>query len=599
MIYKLNLQNNIIKFVLLQYKTTGNIPVRFFMLLSLHIKNLAIVDDLTIEPAPGYNAITGETGAGKSIIIGALNLVLGERAYHELIRDGCDSCSVEAEFDVSKLSDFINNLLQQNGIEPCQNNLLILKRIISKSGPNRQFINGSAAPLNLLAEIGQWLVDIHGPHDHQSLLKPVCQIDILDAFCKLNDLRKKYSDTLNLRNDLITKRQSLAMDEHECARQIDLLKFQINEIESAQLKPEEEEQLESEYNRAKHSAKLIELSSQISSILDGDEDSIISKLGSITRLAREISKLDPNNHSFVEQLQNIAEQFNEIKLSIANYIENIDINQEKLLEMEERINIIHSLKKKYGNSIKDILSFKEQAQEKLNYLENRNSEILRLSNEIQKTEDEIWALAMSISKQRKKKIPELCSLVELQLEQVGFKNCKFNISCNTISKDQAFSQTSISHNGFDNIEFLFAPNKGEQLKPLRAIASSGELARVMLAIKTVLANIDPVLVMVFDEVDANIGGETAVAIGKKMSQISKARQVICITHLATVASAAQTHFKVTKMEKNNRTVAVIKPLNHEERIKEIARMLGGESITAINHAKAILSIHNQKSKAPS
>ncbi len=559
------------------------------MLTTLRIKNLALVANLTLELQPGYQAITGETGAGKSIIIGALNLVLGERADRTLIRSGSDACSVEAVFDISRLRVPLKSFLEENGLEPCEENQLILKRTFTAAGTNRQFINGSPTTLGVLASLGEWLVDIHGPHDHQSLLHAAKQLAILDAFGNLQSRREAFAALVNRRNALESEKAALIIDERTYAQQLDLLRHQSNEITAARLQPGEEALVQEAYQRASNAAKLLELSQSALALLSEDEASLIAQAGLLGRTLQELHRIDPTAAELVAQHEQAVLNLRELQGGLSHYADKVDLDPARLQELEERLNLIHSLKRKYGASIEDVIAFGDTARQQLQKLEQRETELSRLNAELKKIDAEIWRVGQDLSAQRRKVIPQLNKAVVKQLKDLGFAQSHFDVTISTVAADSSpTTGASLSLSGMDTIEFQFAPNVGEPARPLRAIASSGEMARVMLALKTVLAQVDEIPVLVFDEVDANVGGETANAVGEKMEQIARQRQVLCITHLAPVAAHATAHFVVTKQIKEGRTLSEITLLSKKDRITELARMLGGQSDAARKHAEALL-----------
>jgi DNA repair protein RecN (Recombination protein N) len=563
------------------------------MLTTLRIKNLALVPDLTLELQPGCNVITGETGAGKSIIIGALNLVLGGRADRSLIRSGSDSCSVEAVFDVKKLRAPLKSFLEENGLEPCEENQLVLKRTFTSAGTNRQFVNGSATTLNVLATIGEWLVDMHGPHDHQSLLHPAKQLAILDAFGRLEKEREEFGEFVQRRAALEAEKSALVVDEKTYAQQLDLLRFQVQEISAARLQPDEEKSVEENFQRASNAAKLLQLSQSALDILSENENSLLTQAGAIGRTLQELQRVDSGAANLLELHAQAAGAWRELQSELSRYAEKADVDPAQLQQLEERLNLLHSLKRKYGSTLAEVIAFCDEAKIKLESLESRDTELARINSELQKVDAEILKAGQSLSENRKKIIPQLAKAVGKQLEDLGFKQGKFEVNQKVDARSEKLGDTNSQlltpgFSGFDSIEFQFAPNPGEPAKPLRAIASSGEMARVMLALKTVLAAEDEIPVLIFDEVDANVGGETANAVGEKMKQIAAKRQVICITHLPQVAAPADAHYVVTKLIKDGRTISEIGLLTKKERVTELARMLGGQTDAARKHAEALL-----------
>jgi DNA repair protein RecN (Recombination protein N) len=559
------------------------------MLTTLRIKNLALVEDLTLELRPGYNVITGETGAGKSILIGALTLVLGERADRALIRTGSDVCSVEAVFDVSGLKTPLGTFLADAGLEPCEDGQLVLKRSFTSAGANRQFVNGSPTALTVLAELGGWLVDIHGPHDHQSLLHPGRQLAILDSFGNLDAQREEFAALVRRRTGIEAEKASLIVDERTYAQQVELLRFQTNEITNARLQPDEDRQIEQGYHRASNSARLLQLNQVALDLLSENEGCLLAQAGAIGRTLQELERLDPSAKTLIEIHNQAVSLLKDLQGAFSHYGDRIEVDPERLRQLEERLDLLHSLKRKYGPSLGEVLAFGEEARRRLVSLEQRDAELARLNAELEKLSADALAAGKALSARRRKLIPQLSKAVNRQLADLGFTQSRFELALTTL--DEAQSKLHAAHlglHGIDTLEFQFAPNPGEPIRPLRAIASSGELARVMLALKTVLAAEDQIPVLVFDEVDANVGGETAHAVGDKMRQIAQKHQVLCITHLPQVAAPASAHFLASKQSKAGRTVSHIELLEKRDRVSELARMLGGQTGAARRHAEELL-----------
>jgi DNA repair protein RecN (Recombination protein N) len=550
----------------------------------LRIKNLALVTDLTLCLRPGCNVITGETGAGKSIIIGALNLLLGERADRTLIRGGCDSCSVEAVFEARERRAALDKFLQDNGLEPCAEGELILKRVFTAAGANRQFVNGSPATLQVLAALGRDLVDMHGPHDHQSLLDPARQRDILDAFAGLGGLRGQFAALAGRVRELDAEKAALIVDERAYAQQLDLLRFQASEISAAKLQADEEARQEQEYQRASNAARLLELSQEALNTLCERDTSLLVQAGELGRTLQALQRIDSGAQNLLAAHEQAAAAWRDLQTDLRRYADGIDLDPGRLHQMEERLNLIQSLKRKYGGTLEEVIAFGAEAGRKLQKLEQREAELGRINQEREKVAGELWQAGKELSAQRCKAVPRLARAAMKQLHDLGFQQSHLDITVNTADCLPAHAVS-----GLDEIEFQFAPNPGEPARPLRAIASSGEMSRVMLALKTVLAEEDEIPVLVFDEIDANVGGETAVVVGEKMRRIARRRQVICITHLPAVAAAAESHFVVTKRLEGGRTVSEITLLDKENRAGEIARMLGGQTEAARRHAEAMLA----------
>jgi len=550
----------------------------------LRIKNLALVTDLALTLRPGFNAITGETGAGKSIIIGALNLLLGERADRSLIRGGCDQCSVEAVFEMEPRPGPLSRFLDDNGLEPCADGQLILKRVFTAAGANRQFINGSPTTLHVLAALGRELVDIHGPHDHQSLLDPARQRDILDAFAGLVPLREKFAALASHVRALAAEKASLIVDERTYAQQLELLRFQCAEISSAKLEAGEEERLGQEFQKASNAARLLELTQSALNTLSEQDNSLLTQAGELGRSLLTLQRIDGGGENLVATHEQALAAWADLQAALRRYAEGIDLDPAHLPQLEERLNTLHSLKRKYGATLAEVIAFGDEAARKLLALEQRETELARLNAEQEKLAAELWRVGRDLSAQRRQALPKLSRAAEKQLSDLGFQQSRLEITLKTADSLDGNPTT-----GLDDLEFQFAPNPGEPARPLRLIASSGEMSRVMLALKTVLAGEDEIPVLVFDEIDANVGGETAAVVGGKMRQIARRHQVICITHLPAVAAEAKFHYVVAKRLEAGRTISEITLLKPDERVHEIARMLGGQTDPARRHAAALLS----------
>jgi len=547
----------------------------------LRIKNLALVEDLEWEIAPGFTAITGETGAGKSIIIGALQLLLGERADKSLVRTGAETCTVEAIFQDNDFAKW-NARFEESGIEPCDNDL-ILKRSLSLSGTNRQFINGSPTTLANLKELGDDLVDLHGPHDHQSLLSPDRQLDLLDAFANTDEARQKFGKIFRQLRALEAEHAALNTAETAREQELDLLRHQVNEIASTNLSAEEEAQIESRYRLASNSRRLIEIASAVATKLSEADDAILSQLGETQKLLRELEKLDPSMATVANTHETVVVELSEIARDLSRYAENLDLDPEQLTILEERVSLFETLKRKYGATISEVIAFGDRAAERMRKIEGRDEELQRLTSEIAIHSAELRWAGEALRKLRAKAAPKLSEMVRRNLRDLGFKQSQFEAKMSEMETPRA--------SGFDAVDLLFSPNPGEPLKPMRAIASSGEISRLMLAIKSTLAAQDAVPLLVFDEIDANVGGEIAHAVGARMRELAKRHQVLCITHLPPVAAAATSQFVVTKEVRGGRTFTQLREVSGKARRQEIARMLGGKSDEALKLAATMLDQH--------
>ena len=544
----------------------------------LRIKNLALVEDLEWEIAPGFTAITGETGAGKSIIIGALQLLIGERGDKSLVRTGAEMCTVEAIFQGNDFAKW-NARFEESGIEPCDNDL-ILKRSLSLSGTNRQFINGSPTTLANLKALGDDLVDLHGPHDHQSLLSPDRQLDLLDAFAAAGDTREKFAKIFRQLRALEAEHAALNTAETAREQELDLLRHQVNEIASANLSAEEETQIEARYRLASNSRRLIELASTVATKLSEADDAILSQLGETQKLLRDLEKLDPAMATAASTHETAIVELSEIARDLGRYAENLDLDPEQLAALEQRVSLFETLKRKYGATISEVIAFGERAAERMRKIEGRDEELQRLVNEIATHSEALRQAAERLRKLRTKAAPKLSEMVRRNLRDLGFKQSQF---------EARMSEALVARaSGCDAVELLFSPNPGEPLKPMRAIASSGEISRLMLAIKSALAAQDAVPLLVFDEIDANVGGEIAHAVGARMRELAKRHQVLCITHLPPVAAAATSQFVVTKEVRGGRTFTQLREVSGKARREEIARMLGGKGDEALKLAATML-----------
>jgi DNA repair protein RecN (Recombination protein N) len=544
----------------------------------LRIKNLALVEDLEWPMAPGFIAVTGETGAGKSIIIGALQLLLGERADKSLIRTGTEVCSVEAIFFGDDLQR-LNPQLVEAGIEPCESDLIV-KRTLSNSGNNRQFVNGSPTTLSILKNLGDELIDLHGPHDHQSLLSPDKQLALLDSFAHAQEQLGEYRNHYLQMQTLVAEHAALNTAETAREQELDLLRHQISEISAANLVAGEEEEIEARYKLASNSKRLIELASAIARRLSEADDSVLSQLAETQRLLRELEKIDNSIAQFSSAHAAGVIELSEIARSLSSYAEKLDLDPAQLSALEQRVSLFETLKRKYGGSIAEVIAFGERAAERLRKIEGRDAELERLSGEVEIARTNLSRAGEALRKLRVKVAPKLSENIRHNLRDLGFRQSKFEVKLAALDEPRP--------NGFDSVELLFSPNPGEPLKPLHTIASSGEISRLMLAIKSALAAHDEIPVLVFDEIDTNVGGEIAHAVGAKMQTLGRDHQVICITHLPQVAATASSHFVVTKEVVRGRTFSNLQEVTAKARREEIARMLGGKSESALQLAASLL-----------
>jgi DNA repair protein RecN (Recombination protein N) len=548
------------------------------MLTLLKIRNLALVDELVWELGPGLIGVTGETGAGKSVIVGALKLVLGERADKALIRTGEDTCTVEAVFELRDASE-INAVLAEGGLDACDDGSLIVRRVIGQSA-NRQFVNDSPVTLNLLKRLGEHLVDLHGPHDHQSLLSTERQLSMLDAYAGSDASLDAYRSAWRSWRDKVSELEDLRLAESASTQELDLLRHQVTEIDAAQLKPDEEDDIADRYRRASNSTRLVELSGAAAAALGADDGGVLSHLVEVQRLVRDLEKLDPSIRERTQGLENAVMELQELERSLADYAEDLDIDPAEASRLEERVNLFETLKRKYGGDLAAVLAQRDRAAARLDAVENRGERLEQLGAEAAALREATDKAGLSLSAKRKKAAPKLAKEISGQLKDLGFKQSSFEL--------QVVSNKEPGSSGLEGIEFLFGPNPGEPLQPLRQIASSGEISRVMLAVKSALAEQDATPLMVFDEIDANVGGEIARAVGKKMAVLGARHQVVAITHFPQVAALAARHYVVEKEVAGGRTRSRLFPVSGEGRIAELVRMLGGGGESARAMAASLL-----------
>lgn len=559
------------------------------MLSLLKIRNLALIDELLWEPGEKLTGITGETGAGKSVIIHALKLVLGDRADKSVIRSGETSCIVEAVFDLGTLasspkspapSSPLDILLDDAGLPPCENGQLILKRILTPSS-NKQFVNNSPATLTLIKAIGEHLIDLHGPHDHQSLLSPEKQLVMLDLYAGLQEDRVAYSA-------LWDRRQAAAKHYHDLkdardlsALELDLLRHQLVEIESADLENENEATLHDQWQRSRHAGRLLDITRRILSSLQGEDSSLSARLSALLRDAHELERYDASTSSMLAPLSECHALIADLEHALSRYLSSLDTDPEEALRLEDRLNLIESLKRKYGTTLSDIITYGHSVRERLDSVEHRQDLVSAALTALQEADATLLGAARALSRKRRKALSGLEQNISTHLKDLGFFQSLIRID---LSPTEDPTPT-----GIDKVEFLISPNPGEPPKPLRHIASGGEMARIMLAVKSSLAEQDSTPLLVFDEIDANVGGEVARRVGEKMAALGQRHQVIAITHFPQVAALADRHFLVAKNVTQGRTVSKISELIGKNRVLELVRMLGGGGDSAHRHAEELLS----------
>lgn len=559
----------------------------------LEIQNVAIIDRVGIEFGAGLNVLTGETGAGKSIIIDSINAILGERLSKDLIRTGKEKAVVEAVFEVD--NERFADLFEMLGIEPEEDGTLIISREFTTAGKNTCRVNGKMATVSTLKQFGERLIDIHGQHDNQSLLRTESHIDLLDLFVhdQIQALLEEYTSHLLKYKELKTRLKMLSGDKNERARKIDLLNYQIDEIKKAKLKDKEEIALEKQRDILINSEKIMaalskayELLGQSSKVERSASDSINEVLSELNG----ISDLDENYNTLTKRLEALSYELDDIVTETRRLRDEVEYNPDLLEQIEERLDLIYRLKKKYGDSVKDILEYMKKASEELNEIVNNEEIVNGLLSQIEKENDLLCKAAAGLSEQRARAAKILEDKIGEELNDLEMKNARFKVNIDFDASYNNNNEIRYNHNGLDKVEFLISSNPGEPLKPLSKIASGGEMSRIMLAIKTILANVDKMPTLIFDEIDIGISGKASQKVGEKLSFISKNHQVISVTHLAQIACMGDSNYYIEKISKDNNTNAVVSKLDKNELKNEIARIIGGANISEITlkHAEEML-----------
>ena len=561
------------------------------MLKRLKVKNYALIEELDITFGENLNIFTGQTGAGKSIIIGSINLIIGDKASLEMIRTGEEEGFVEAFFDLNIKQSNLKNFKDLN-------QSLTIKRVITKNGRSHAFLNGNQVSIGKLKEIGFLIIDILGQHHHQSLLNTNKHRELLDHFALKNLRKDEYYQLYKLIEKKLKFLNDLIHSEELSKEKEELYKFQIKEIKTASIDIDEQSKLEEELIILGNAQQLKDTALKINYSLSEEEDSILNRLRGMLKAFDSISSIDSSMKDKIYQWNESIFSLEDISFELSRYSEKINYDPKRLSWVNDRLQLYKDLSKKYGNGFEEIMEYKNKIEHYLKNLNNKDEQIKIIQNEIYESKEKLYILAKDISNKRKKGAKILKEKIENELNELGMKGTKFDIDFSPISNSKGLELTIkektvyVDEFGIENVEFLISPNEGEPLKQLIKIASGGEMSRIMLAIKTVLAEFDSIPVLIFDEIDSGIGGDIASLVGKKLKNLSQKHQLICITHLQQIASFADQHFQVRKFVIKKRSSIEVAKLNTEEKVAEIARMISGEKITDITleNAKEFLKI---------
>ncbi|MER3445729.1 MAG: DNA repair protein RecN [Candidatus Dadabacteria bacterium] len=538
------------------------------MLLELTLKNFTIIDELSVSFGKGLNIITGETGAGKSIIVDAINLILGEKASTDIVRSDKDEAQIEALFDI-KGNTGLKERLFSFGFESKGDELLI-KRIISRAGRSRLFINGSIATLLILEQIVEGLIDIFSQHNHQTLLREESHLKVLDEFGGLKSLSQRVSEIYHDSTEMKREIEKLERNLRNQIEREDFLRFQSKEIDDAKLLPDEDEKLEKERRKLTNAERLYSTAHEVYEILYDGERAISDILKKVRNQIGEAAKIDITLAEVAKSIERGIVEIQDAASTLRDYASGVRFDSDRLSSIENRLEEIRKLKRKYGGTITEILEKRKQIEEELGKISIHEGRIETLKKDLNHIESDLQTCVRELSQKRREAAEKLISAVEKELSGVGMKSGKFAVE---------FEDKAISGNGCEKVSFLFSANPDEKPKPLIKAASGGELSRIMLVLKEALARVEGGSVLIFDEADSGIGGAVAETVGRKIKNLSKRYQVICITHLPQVAKFADTHFRVTKTFKGDKTKVQVKPLNADERVEELGRMISGLKIT--------------------
>jgi DNA repair protein RecN (Recombination protein N) len=545
------------------------------MLRYLSIRNLAVIEHVQVEFEPGLNVLTGETGAGKSILVEAVGLLLGGRASSDLVRTGEDTAQVEGQFE-------------DGGRE------VVVRREVTAQGRSRAFIDGALATAASLRDLSDRLIELHGQHEHQVLLDPASHLDLLDAYAGLEDRRAHVADAFARLQALRTELQALQLDERQKAARVDLLTFQRDEIARARLRAGEDDELTGARQVLANAEKLQRLSAEAYSLLYDSEDAVLGSLTGVWRRVDELAALDPRAHPYMESRDAIKSQLEDLAYFLRSYSEAIDASPGRLNEVEDRLVLIERLKRKYGPTLADVLAHHDRCEEDLTAVAHLDDRAVQVSTDLDRARTDYLTEAGALSAERRKAADTFASALEASLAELAMARTRFEVRF----QPGAAGEATWTARGTDQAEFLLSPNPGEDLRPLSRIASGGELSRVMLALRGLARPSGRAPTLIFDEVDAGIGGRAADDVGRRLRELGRDAQVLCITHLPQIAAAGAAHFRVIKAVRGDRTIAAVERLRDEERPEELARMMAGAAVTsaALLSARDLLGVHGESEK---
>lgn len=554
------------------------------MLRELHIKNVAVIEEVTVEFENGFQTLTGETGAGKSILIDSINMALGGRGSRDIVRTGTDYAQVDLAFEVE--DDEVLGCLSELGID-CEDGTVLISRRLQPDGKSRSHINGKLTPLNVVREVGELLLTIHGQNDNQSILSPKTHLKFVDEYGNHGELLDEYKEQFAAVKKIRTMLSELEADEHGKSELIELLSFQVDEIDAAKLKPGEEEELEERRSFLQNAEQLDEdAGGAYYALHGGDEESngALDGLSEALRLLDEAKEFDSRLSPHYDTLSSVIADVEDVMHELRIYTDGVDYSQEELDNTESRLSLIYSLKRKYGSTVEEVLDYAQKSRERLAAIESSDERRAELTAQLSEETEKLSEIAKRLTKARVSAALDLQERIMNELADLDMQKMRFSAEVSMI--EETDGSPKYGSDGCDNVEFMISANPGESLKPLAKIASGGEMSRIMLAIKSVLSDSDKVETMIFDEIDTGVSGRAAQKIAEKMGMLAKKRQILCITHLAQIAAMADRHYIIEKNSDEGSTRTTVRPIEGEERIQELARIIGGVIVTELTLSAA-------------